>query len=169
MRKLHKKAFIGDLIMYTVMFFVIVIIFLVFYTGWNAIKPSLDNNKMINTTGGTAAISTVNSIFNYGDTLLIILFVGLIIALIISTILIRVHPVFIGISLIIFIIVVLFSFVIAEAYNKIEESPALHQATVQYSKTSYVMEHYPYFIIPIGAIFLIILMAKAVGNGEGNV
>jgi small-conductance mechanosensitive channel len=165
MKRLNKKGNVNDLFFYAVIFFVLVVFIIGAFVGFSKMKPALLKSE-IYTPEGEAALDKVNDVFIGFDTLLVILLIMFSIVMFISAFLIRVHPVFAIVAVISFIFVVLLSMIIANVYSQLQENEDIKEITDQYPKTSHVMDKYPYFIVVIGLIFLIILFSKMVYNDD---
>lgn len=160
---MKKKGFVNDGIFFIVSFFVLIVILIAVYTGYSAIMPQLtDSENAIYTVEGASNADKINDVYLSFDTLFILLFIGLACVMLISAILIKVHPVFAIIALFSFIIMVILSMILANTYTVLDENESTSEATSKFTKISFVMDNYPLFIIPIIMLFLIILFSKAV-------
>jgi hypothetical protein len=129
-------------------------------------------HEMISTTvlNSTEAYDSINTSFgNINDFVAqrgFTLFFGiLIIGIIVSSFLIRVHPVFIFIYIITLGVTILTSVYLANAYAMIVANPQLLAIAEKYSMMTFVMRNIAKILLGVGAISIIIIFGK-IGGGD---
>jgi len=106
------------------------------------------------------------NLLDYG---VVAVFIALIIGIIVSSFLLDVHPLFVGIYLLVMVMGIFVSFPLSNAYIMFEDtgSTLFVDTFTHFPMTTYIMENLPKFTIAIFIISIIVLYAKSrVGGGE---
>lgn len=105
----------------------------------------------------TGDIDQVFSIFDYGA---IFIVVALGLGVVVSAFFIRSHPIFLPISIIIFIVVVLISGVLTNAFMGYASDTSISSHANVFSNYLQFLGYVPYIVVGFGAIVLIAIYAK---------
>jgi len=117
---------------------------------------------------GVPAVYATNSlnalkVFNYG---FLFIFVGSMIATIITAFSIRTHPAFFIVSLIVFAIVIALSAILSNVFEEFIVSDLVSGITSNFGVMINIMQNLPMWVTGLGAAILIALYAKSRG-GDG--
>ena len=142
-----------------------------FYATHYAINNSID--KMLNITqiNGTSetvdAFESTKTLTNRLDYIVLAVFIGLILALIISSWFIGGNPIFMFIYALIVIIGVILSAVLANAWETYSTTPALASTITSFPITNHLLSYLPIYAAVIGFIGIVVMFAKPfVANQE---
>lgn len=163
-----KKADPTDVILLLVMLFFLVIGLVV------AIYANTKIQNIISTTvlNQSAAYSSINQSFESVNGLGVqraftFIFGLLLIGIIVSSFLIRVHPVFIFLYIIMLAIAIFVSIFLANAYALLIDNPEFSTISEKYQMMTWVMQHIVLILIVVGALSMIIIFGK-IGGGTNN-
>lgn len=155
----NKKASLPDLILMAVMLTVFAITILFGFKITNAFNAEIATNPDI----PPEALAAVNSLeSNYTgilDSVFPFVTIGLAIATLILAALVRVHPIFIPMYFIGWVIVIFLTGVYSNVYQEISADPELLALAQQLTLTNLIMTYLP-FIVGIIGILLMIIMYK---------
>lgn len=157
----NKKGELTDVLYFLITIFILAVgLFILMY-----ITPSISNGLNIaglnNTAEGASAINSMNSDFsNMINRGFLMLFVGLTISVLITSFMVRTHPIFLFLYILFLVITVLLSFYIGNAFAQMTANPAF-AATLAYGTFfTLIMGHIAEITIAIGALSIIIVFAK---------
>jgi hypothetical protein len=110
---------------------------------------------------GASAISSLESMGTNGINMgFMLLFGGLIISLIITSFMIRTHPIFMFLYIFFLAITILLGVYLGNAYNQMASMPAFANTINDASFITLVMSHIVEISLAIGALSMIIVFAK---------
>ena len=163
----RKKADPTDITLLLVILFFIVISFVV------AIYANSKIQEIISTTvlNESAAYPAINSAFvtinEYTVQRGFTLFFGiLIIGILVSSFMIKVHPVFIFIYIITLGVAIFVSMYLANAYELVVSNGQLATIAANYGMMTWVMQHITTILLAVGALSMIIVFGKIGGGGS---
>ena len=157
-----KKGFIGDIALFSIMLFAMVILLVVLYYTYTQVNNAWQSNSNIPSESKSIMAYQSSKFLSVWDGWIIVALVGYLIALVISALAIRTHPVFGGLALLVLIAIGVVAVNLANAYYSFATgTPGLSAAAEAFSKSGFVMNNLPYFIIGFGIIFIIVLYAKS--------
>ena len=164
-----KKADPTDMILLLVMVFFLVISFAVALYANGKVKDIISNTVL----NESAAYSSINSAFTTINEYTVqrgfMLFFGiLIIGIMVSSFMIRVHPVFIFIYIITLITAIFVSMYLANAYELVVSNGQLATIADNYAIMTYVMQHIGIILLAVGALSMIIIFGKIGGGGTSS-
>lgn len=157
----NKNGELSDMLIFLITIFVLGVgLFILLY-----ITPSISNGLRIaglnNSIEGTAAINSMDTTFS---TMLnrgfFMLFIGLTISVMITSFLVRTHPIFLFLYVLFLIITVLLSFYLGNAFAQMSQNPIFASALSNASFFTLVMSHIAEITIAVGALSIIIVFAK---------
>lgn len=165
MVKMHKKSNAILDTMIVVVFLVAIIICAWF--GNLIVNKFNDNWKTLPTsTSESLRISQQNAdkFAVTWDGLIIFIFVGLWIAVIISSFQINSHPVFFGITVIVMAFVLIVAAILSNAAHTIYDNNTINQYAASFVYSFYIIDHYVLFALAIGFSILISIYSKSGGQ-----
>jgi hypothetical protein len=167
----NKKASILDIIYIAVIIFSLAIagVFVKLITDrFHATIPA-----QLNATGGNAAEASgiVGAVFSgfsgMIDWITFAIFIGMLIALVITSFMFDTHPVYFFIFLILSIIIFLLSAIFSNVYQTMNADPNLSPTIASMPKQTFIMNYYPYVLLICIAISVIIIYGKSrVSRGQ---
>jgi hypothetical protein len=125
------------------------------------VANGLKTAGMNNTSEGTNAINQMSiigtSTMNNG---FMILFVGLIMSIMITSFMVRTHPIFLFLYIFFLVITLLVSFYIGNAYHQFADNPLFADTLNNTGFITLVMNHIAEISLAVGALSIIIVFAK---------
>lgn len=157
----QKKGELTDVLIWMLTIFILGIgLFIIAFVVPN-ITSGLRTAGLNNSAEGTSAINSLEHIsvstINNG---FLMLFVGLIIGVIISSFLIRTHPIFIFLYIFFLAISILLSFYLGNVYETMSQMSVFSETYSQMNFINLVMGHIAGITLAVGAISMIIIFAK---------
>lgn len=150
----------ADLIVMMVILLIVAISSLFAFTMYGDMR-----DEILDTYEGTDPV--VNETLTAGENVLDILdyfwlglFVALLIGLAVTSMMVDVHPVFLGIMFIIGAAVITIAAQFSNVYTEVGDQTYLANATTSFPMTEYVMGAFPLFMLVIVILVVIILLAK---------
>jgi hypothetical protein len=162
-----KKGEISDMLIWVVTLFALAIgLFMLIY-----IIPSVSNGLrtagLNSSSEGAAAINSMESIgthtINNG---FLLLFTGLVISLMITSFLVRTHPIFIFLYIFILAITLLLAAYLGNAWYDLSQNPIFATTLQNAGFINYIMSHIVEFALAAGLLSMIIMFAKFSSGGE---
>ena len=164
---LRKKGDPTDMILLLVMVFFLVVSFAV------ALYANGKVHEIISTTvlNESAAYSSIDSAFTTINEFTVqrgfLLFFGiLIIGILVSSFMVRVHPVFLFIYIITLIVAIFVAIYLGNAYELVVSNGQLATIAENYAMMTWVMEHITLTLLGVGALSMIIIFGKVGGGGS---
>jgi len=164
---LRKKGDPTDMILLLVMVFFLVVSFAV------ALYANGKVHEIISTTvlNESAAYSSIDSAFTTINEFTVqrgfLLFFGiLIIGILVSSFMVRVHPVFLFIYIITLIVAIFVAIYLGNAYELVVSNGQLATIAENYAMMTWVMEHITLILLGVGALSMIIIFGKVGGGGS---
>ncbi|MFA6074086.1 MAG: hypothetical protein WC758_08265 [Candidatus Woesearchaeota archaeon] len=156
--------------------FLLVIVFFLAVSMVVALFMNTKIQSIISTTelNSSGAYESINDSFNYINSFVVqrgfTLFFGILcIGILVSSFLVRVHPVFIFIYIFTLVMAIFTSVYLANAYEMVVSNPQLSVFAVKYTMITWVMQHIAKILLAVGALSFIILFGKIGGGGNSNV
>lgn len=146
------------------MFIVILLVFgigsYIVYNAFSDINPKVQDR--LGADGDEIMDGTGNLVNGLGNIFLVI-FVGAILAVIISSVVINSHPVMFVSALLFLIVMIVVGIMIGGSFEKFSENPKFDDANAQYSSMSYYLNHIPLMVLGMVVIVMIILYVRFKG------
>jgi hypothetical protein len=156
-----KKGEVYDILIWLITIFVFAIVLFIFVFIIPNITTGLRSAGLNNTPEGISAINhletNVTGTINYG---FMMLFIGLIIGVFISSFLVRTHPIFLFMYIFFLAITILVSFYLGNAYDSMIANPIFSNMLSQANFITLVMEHIAEISVGVGVVSMIIVFAK---------
>ena len=163
----RKKGDPTDIVLLLVMVFFLVISFAV------ALYANDKIHTVISTTvlNESAAYSSIDSAFIQINEFtvqrgFILFFAILIIGIMVSSFMIRVHPIFIFIYIVTLGMAIFTSIYLANAYELVVSNGQLASIAENYAMMTWVMQHITTILLAVGALSMIIIFGKVGGGGS---
>jgi F0F1-type ATP synthase assembly protein I len=167
--KKKKKAQITSFIIFLVSIVVIAITFLIAKMIYSEIGKGITATD-ISTNTSTAAYGKFESSFTIFDYGMLLIVIGMTIGLIITSLFIPSHPVFMVINIIGLIFLVFIAAVLSNIYSDIAQTDSISSnmnnsdGSYTFTRTNFVIERLPWICVVVVALVTIIMYAKgAVG------
>ena len=158
----NKKGFIGDYMFYMIYIFVFAIFLTIIFLTFSILNDSWQNIDGVGTTSKTILNDYTTKFDNVWDWVMVFWLLGFVIVLVIIGLVLRTHPVFMSFAMIgITIVGGIISVHLSNAWQSFASSPTISTYTPSFGKISYILNNYPYIIIALSGIFLIVLFSKS--------
>lgn len=164
---ISKKGSIADTFVVPVVIFTLaIIVVLGLYLG-----NTISTNLIPHINSSQAAVDAVNNVtaalptFDY---FFLAVFIGLILAAIVSGFLIDAHPIFALLFFIMMIIATVVAVPLSNAYEALTSDPLIAPSAAQFPIINAVMSHLPLIALIIGILMIIVIYAKS-QYGSGGV
>lgn len=161
MLRKNKRGDVTDILFFSLIIFVFAIILFVFTFIIPEIAEGLETAGMNNTPEGASGIEQLES---FGSDAIqrgfFLFFVGLIISTLISSFLVRVHPIFMFLYIIVLGLTVFVGGYLANAYDKLRQTEIFADQLASQSLINIVMENYVIILIVVGILSLVIAFSK---------
>lgn len=157
---MKKKGFIGDFAFYFIYLFVISIVIVVLYmayshfdAGWQNSTGIPDSSKELSAASKTRFLITWNA-------LVALLVIGLFIGIVVLAFVLRSHPAFAMIAILVIIVLGGVGMYLANSFHGFASSSGVSSYVEEFSLLPFIMNRLPYIVIGLGFIFIIVLYAK---------
>lgn len=165
-RKLrNKKGSIEDLVFIFVSLFTIAVVILIIFKVSNSLNTEFQASNKINTRG-KAAYNSINNLYpGVVDNSMLFLVIGLCITALMFAMMVRVHPVFFILYIIILAILIFVSAAFSNVYQQMAAQTDLASEAAQLTFTTNILTYLP-FLIGVFGFLLAIVMYKSWQNAQ---
>jgi hypothetical protein len=166
---LRRKGDPTDIILFLVIvFFLVVSLVIAIYT--NTIIHKVISDTVLNE---SAAYNSIDQAFtkvnDYGVQRTFTFIWGLLIfGIIVSSFLVRVHPVFMFLYIIMLVVTIFISIFLANSYALIVENQQLADISDKFEMMTWLMQHIVKVLIGVGALSMVIIFGKIGGGGNSS-
>lgn len=162
----QKKGDITDITLFLIIIFFLATSLVVTLYANTKIKEVIDTT-VLNESAAYASISqSFENINTYGvQRGFTLLFGLLIIGILLSSFLIRVHPVFIFLYILFLGIAIFISVYLANTYEMIVSNGLLAEISSNYATMTWVMQHIGVILLAVGALSMIVIFGKIITGG----
>ena len=165
----YKKGDLPDMLIFLITIFVFAIGLLIFAFVIPEISDGLITAGMNSSSEGALAIDELTELgVNGMQKGFLFLFTGFIMGLMISSFLIRTHPIFIFMYILFLGITVFLGTYIGNAFEQVATSDALAATTADQGLITIVMQNIVLITLVVGALSMIIIFAKFSSTGGGG-
>ena len=159
-RKQNKKGILFlEILLVFILIFVFVIVALIAtnaYSQFNAeVNQSTDMSPMAKNISNTA-----NESFQVLDNISVFLLVGLSVAIVFFSFLIKVHPIFLFINILLMPVTLIVTIAFSNAYELMVASDALAATSAQMPTMLIMMSKLPYFAVVFSLIVMVVMYGK---------
>jgi len=168
MLKRNTKGSPTDIVLLLIMlFFLAVSMFIALYA--NTKMQEVISTTVLNE---SAAYDSINDSFEYVNSFVVqrgvvLFFAILCIGIMISSFLVKVHPIFIFIYIITLGVAIFVSMYLANTYEMVVTNATLSVIASKYTMVTFIMQHVAKILLAVGAMSFIILFGKIGGGGSG--
>lgn len=158
---MNKKAELSDMLIWIITIFILAVgLFILMYIV-PSISGGLRNAGLNNSAEGTQAIASLDRIgTNVINNGFLMLFAGLIMSMLITSFLVRTHPIFLFLYIFFLGITVLLGFYLGNAYEQMIDNPVFSSMVNTATFPNYVMRHIAEIATAVGAMSMIVVFAK---------
>jgi len=160
-KKMNKKGDVTDYITFLIIIFFLAISFLVAALVNSEMRNVITNTDINNTDVASEAVSQIDNIIeNTTDNGFTLIFAFLIIGMVVSSFLVRVHPIFIFLYIIFLAVSLFVAIPLANTYQLLVNNPALASVGEHQIKTTWFMQHIAKILLGVGALTIIVTFGK---------
>ena len=163
---MNKKGSAVDLIILIVVLFAVGAVFMATFSGFNSVYDTIYDEVNKTSPRGAEVLEVGQNLDTNFDYLFLIAYVSAMLFMFISVYFIDTHPIFIGLYLILWIVSIVISIPISNAFQDFAASSAVSGISSGFSYTNVIMEFLPIITMVLGFILLIIMYAKYKYGGQ---
>jgi hypothetical protein len=167
---LRRKGDPTDILLLSIMLFFLAISLAI------VLFANIQLQEIISTTvlNETTAYSSINESFTninhfVAQRAFTMFFAFLVIGILVSSFLIRVHPVFLFIYIITLVVTLFVTIYLANTYAMVVANPQLAEIAEHFAMTTFLMQHSIKILLGVGALSMIIVFGKISGGINGGV
>jgi hypothetical protein len=164
---MNKRGDVTEIFTFLIILFFLAVAFLVVGFANNEIKNVIDEELSSTTTGNRSSEQLDNINTNSIQTGFVVIFGFVIIGMMISSFMVRIHPIFIFMYIIFLATAIFLAVPIANAYQLISEADVLEATAANQSMIVWVMEHLVLITLGVGALSMIVVFAKLAKSDGG--
>lgn len=164
-----KKGDATDITLLLVMVFFLAISFVVvLYT--NTLLQRVISDTILNQSSAYSSINEAFDNINLYSTqrAFVIVFSFLCIGILISSFLIRVHPIYMFLYIITLGVAIFVSVYLANTYEVVVSNPVFAEFATNYATITFIMQHIVRILLGVGALSMIIIFGKIGGGGSDS-
>ena len=168
-RKLNKRGDVTDYITFLILIFFLAVSFLIAAFVNYHIKDIITTTDINNTDVAVDAANQIDNIIeNTTDNAFVAIFAFLIIGMIVSSFLVRIHPIFIFLYIIFLSISLFVLLPLANTYQLLVSNPTLQVVGQYQTKTTWIMEHLAKIVLGVGALTMMVTFGKLMNRSPGG-
>lgn len=158
----NNRGSAPDVLFIGIFIFVIAVAVLVLNMFISTVTTNMLAVPEVNESAATvqALQSTVNTVIPRNDWVVFSFFIGLIIALVVTSWLVSGNPLFMAMYFIVIIIAAVLAMVLSNAWETISQRPEFAAALASLPLTNHLLSYLPFYVCIIGAIGLIVTFGK---------
>ena len=165
----YKKGDLPDMLIFLITIFVFAIGLIILAFVIPEISHGLETAGLNSTAGAQASIDELTELgVNGMQKGFLFLFTGFVMGLMISSFLVRTHPIFIFMYILFLGITVFLGTYIGNAFEQVATSPALADTTANQGLITIIMQNIVLITLVVGALSMIIIFAKFSSTGGGG-
>lgn len=167
MRKIcEKKGDPTDVLLFTVIIFFIAVSLVVALFVNTKVKSVIDNTVLNESAAYSSITTSFANINQFTVQRAFVMFFGLlIIGIMVSSFMIKVHPVFMFLYIITLSAAIFVTVYLANTYELIVSNGQLSTIADNYATMTWVMQHIIIILVAVGALSMIIIFGKIIGSG----
>lgn len=164
----NKRGDVTDIVVFMIVVATLAISFIVVIYANNEIRSVISDTALNESPSADSILSSFENLNNNTtQNGFIFMFAIFIVAIMLSAFLVRFHPAFIFLYILILGITIFVSLYLSAVYDIFEESPIFSSITSQQSKISFVMNNFEFIILAVGILSMIVAFAKLPGQTFG--
>ncbi len=157
---MNRKGSGMDVIYILSFLFIFAIITVVAFTFYSSYTDSISGNEHFNNTVNDQVEEQALSTLHAWDYLFVFILIGLTITTLIGGFMLRTHPAFFWVSLLLLIIAIILGAILGNIFGEVASTPSFSSAAGELNVIPFFMNHLPLMILLIGGVILVILYAK---------
>ena len=168
---MNKKGFLLDVIIWVIIGFITIIFFAAWIFSFNLITETLiavESTDDLNVSdAATKTFGVVNEEMQFLEVIAFIIMFGMALAILLSNFLIKAHPVFFIVHVLMTVIAFIFAVEVSNAYEGLMSNATLGSTlSTTFRGSSFIMLHIPTWVIVIGIVGAIFLFAGIIRDRE---
>ncbi len=157
----HKKGFLGDLFLYILILFSMAIVLLAIGLTWNELNSAFQADANIPQEAKDIINTQATRHSQIWDRWAVLAVVGYIIAIVVTAMSIRSHPVFAMLAMVVLVVLGIVSVYLSNTYRTfITGTPEIAAVAADFPRYNFIMDKLPFILVALGIIFVIVLYAK---------
>lgn len=165
----NKKGDVSSIVTFMVMVFFLAVAFLISAFATNQFKEVITDSALNGTNVSVSSVDHLDRMTNtsiqYGY---IAIFSFLIIGMMISSFMVRIHPAFLFIYVIFLLVAIFIGVPLANTYQEVAESSGIVDIASQQTLIEWTMEYMPFILLGVGALSMIITFGKLIRQNGGG-
>jgi hypothetical protein len=157
---MNKRAELTDVLIFMVTMFILAVGLFILMWVIPQMGTGLRIAGMNNSAEGINAINSLDTFPNMINNGFLIIFIGLILSILITSFLVRTHPIFMFLYIFFLGITILLSFYLGNAYHSFVTNPAFASTLTQATFLNLVMNNIAEITLAVGILSMIIVFAK---------
>lgn len=164
--KMNKRGSIIDLFFFVVIVVVLAIFFIIINFVSTSVTNELKETELNQSALALRALNYQSQLTAQFDYVFLIIFIGLIMGILISSFLIHVHKVFLPVYIILFIIAILIGVIMNNVYDKFITNTSLAATSTLHPFANAIINNYVLVLIGVGILSMILIFGKTGGGAE---
>lgn len=156
---MNKKGTIVDIIFVGAVLFLFAIVTLLSYTLYNEFTDKTAG-KLDESDAGKTIVRESKRAFGALDYSFLLVFVGLFISTVVTAFLIKSHPVFFVVSILLLFILIFSAVLFSNIFEEVSEKPNLENASNTYVIIPHIMDYLPHYIFGLIIVTFIIFFSR---------
>ena len=163
---MNEKGSVYDMFYLLSVMLVVSIVLLISVTVWYSVSTSATWNATMNTAETNATRASVNTAYSTFDSMLVVFYVMVNLAAVISAAMVRTHPVYFAASIILLVFLCMMSAIFANVYYEVASASMIAPYANNYSLLYNVFLYMPYLSILFGGLLAIVTWGKTSTGGQ---
>ncbi len=157
----NKRGDVTDMLIFLILIFVFAMILFIFTFVISEISDGLRTSGLNNTNEGSDAIDQLDSLGSKGiQRGFFLLFIGFIISTLLTSFLVRTHPIFMFLYIFVLGITIFIGTFLGNAYNALVTNPIFSEQLISQTLFILVMDNIITILVAVGALSMIIVFSK---------
>ena len=158
---MNNKGSARDIVFIAATVFLLTLGFLMAYYGVNTLNQNLLNNSQFNQSAGVVSVlEKTESNLNMLDYFILLIFIGLILGLIVTSLLIEVDTIFTIFYILVLLIATVLSGILSYVWGLVIDKEPFISVVVNFPISNFLLNNLAYFIVAAGFIGMVLLYAK---------
>lgn len=156
----NKKGFLADKLYLGIIFFILAIVVIVLFNLLSEFKDQSDKNDLFSGVSQNILDEKVEAFPILYDTVMITFIVGICLTNLVASFVIRTHPIFFIISLLMLLVFAIPFSVFSNIFEDVSSTNALTTTTASFNWLPYIMDKFPLWMVVINIIVAIAVYSK---------
>lgn len=159
------KGDITEIIYGTVLIFITAIVILIMYKVMIAWNDNVQDNDLLGVRGSGYLQTHTDSYPATFDAIFTFLLVGVGLILLVSSFMVKSHPIFFVVTFLIFLMFIVMWSVMANTYDDFANASELQELREEFVMMEYLMRNFPFIMLVLSSLVAVIQFAKDYGGG----